>query len=427
MNKHFILPLAGIFAAVCISSCGKPSVDPEPVPGPGPEPEPEPEVTYVELRSGAGRQYGDYYGKGTEDYYFQLYNGTADEYGYFVGECESVTFDVFAALSTVAETTTPLPGGEYAAAASYAEKTFLIGADVTWREFLQGEADWLTEFFGEKYTVEDLMPEYGITADMLGDLTWDGNAGSSYFCRDAEGNEMERAITNGTIKATVSGNHYEFKIDFEIDAQQYHFSYVGDIALEDAREKPEPEPGEMIDFEGEYAVAYSWGQSWEGAAEPHTTWQLMIYNDTTDEVAEIDLIDVPNATTISTATYEIVAPVASNIKPKVAVGYYEEFGWAFGSWYGKHSSNTVLYEGNEGKMTVFISGGNAYLNGWITETATGQQVRITMTNKPISFDLNASPARKAARKISIKNDRRDEKKHSIRQHRAGRISTADCM
>lgn len=428
MKNFPLLPVVCVIAVLYFASCSKPNPSVQPDPGPEPQPTPTPEVVYTPLTKGAGRQYGDYYGKNTEDYYFQLYNGQVDEYGYFVGECQSVTFDCFSVLSTIMDKTTPLASGEYTAADSYAEHTFLIGNDVTWREFLQGEADWLTDFFGETYTVEDLMPEYGVTADMLDKLTWDGNAGSSYFRRDAEGNEMERAITNGTIVATVSGNNYEFKIDFEIDGQQYHFSYEGDIELEDTREKPGPEPGEMIDFEGEYAVAYSWGESWEGAAEQHTVWQLMVYNDTTDEVAEIDLVDVPNATTISTATYEIVAPVAANIKPGVAVGYYSEYGWAFGSWYGTHSNNTVLYEGNEGKMTVFVSGGNAYLNGWITETATGQQVRITMTNKPITIDLDASSAKSSSKKISFTHKyHSNEKKHSIRQHGAGSISTADCM
>lgn len=409
--------VCAIVALVAVS-CHKSDSSPEPSPKPGPDPEPGPEIVYVPLANGAGAQYGDYYSSGTEDYYFQLFNGEIDEYGYFKGECTSVSFDCFSVLSAIKDRTTPPASGEYAAADTYAENTFLIGNDVTWREFLQGEADWLTEFFEEKYTIEDLMPEYGITADMLDDLTWDGNAGSSYFHRDAQGNETERAIRNGKITVENSGNHYVFKIDFKIDEEEFHFSYEGDIELEDRREGP-PMPVGMIDFEGEYAVAQNWGESWEGAAEPHTTWVLMVYNDTTGEFCELDLIDIPDATTIKTGTYDIVAPVASNIRPGIAVGYYEEYGWSFGCWYGK--DNVVLYEGNEGKMTVYVNDGKATMNGTITETATGQQVRITMTDGPISFEqIGALSVKSPSRERNLTNKHYDrEKNHSFCQRSAG--------
>lgn len=387
MKKSILFAIAALSMSVC--ACDKVGKTDDPVD--------QPEVAYVAVENAESGYYADYYKSGTNNYYIQLYSGKVDEGGYLTGEAVSISFDLFTSLEDVMS----IPEGEYKVSPSLAAFTVETGVDMTWREKLQQEADELSSIFGETVTIQDVMQEWGVTEDMLDQLTY--NYGADYYVQDADENYEDRAITDGVFTVSHTAEGYQIKMDFTAGGKEYHYIYEGDLNMKDYSGGSTPEPVDPtgdIAFAGTYAQITNWGESWEGAAASHNTWTILAYEDkigSTGAFIELDVVTEPSKTLVD-GVYPIVAPSAENIKPGVAVGYYEEYNYSFGCWYG--NKGYVTHEGNSGSVTIAHESGKLSVSFSFKDTSMNQSVVGTVKEGEIEyFDYSSSSAAPAKSKV----------------------------
>lgn len=393
MKKISIFLWSVLAAAAVMTACHPVDPTPEPEPDPDPVP-PTPEVVYTPLKNAVAGYYGDYFKSGADNHYIQLYNGKIDPEGYLDGECTSISFDLFSPLKGAPG----IPDGRYLASATLKEFTFEAGVNTTWRVRLQAEADYLSSFFGVPVTVEELMKEQGLTADRLDDPTYD--YGADFFRRDASGVETDLGFANGEIVvANIPGGSVDIKIVFELGGETFRYEYTGKLDIQDLRKPepgPDPQPGPDpypdgdIKLDAKSGDATNWGAQWPGAAPGYNNWSVMLYADesgTSGEFVEIDLVTADGiGRNLPAGVYKIVDPVASNIVPGVAVGYYEEHGFGLGCFYG--AKRGIDYEGNSGEVTISKEGSVYTIYFTMTDTKASKTITGSFTGELAFYDYS---------------------------------------
>lgn len=392
MKKLFILPLAAISLAAfsCKPESGPDINSPEPV--------------KILLEKAEVGYYADYYESGVANYYVQLYTGDVDAEGYLVGESVSVAFDLFAPIESVMD----IPAGEYAISTEYLPFTYEKGVDETWRSKLTKEAEELSKIFEETVTLEEVMASWEVSADELDDLIY--LYGADFYVQDAQENYKDRAITNGNLVVSKTGDRYSFVICFELDGVNYECIYTGTLDIKDYSGQGGGGQGggdsseSDISFAGTYAQVTNWGASWEGAPKDHNTWSILAYvskTATNGGFVELDVVTEPTGV-LADGTYDIVAPQAANIVPGVAVGYYEDYGWGFGCWYGVDGG--ITHEGNTGSVTISHPGGKLKVSFTFKDTVLDKTVSGTITEGDIDyFDYRTSVKTNVYEKVSREN------------------------
>lgn len=213
MKRLHIILLSCITACITLASCVKS------------DPRPAPEPEYITLDNCECAEFGDFYKKGVNDFYLQIFTGRVHEEGYLIGPATSILFDLFTPLSVTGE----IPEGVYPLEESYAAGTALKGTEVTWQQRLEEEAETLSELFGETVTVEELMKQYGVTDSMLGDMIWD--EGADFFTKDEKENSIDRAIKSGRVTVRRDGALYSILLDFALDGRLMHYKWEGTLNI----------------------------------------------------------------------------------------------------------------------------------------------------------------------------------------------------
>lgn len=288
------------------------------------EPDRTPEEQVTAGLSVAATYFGDYYGKGFQDYILLFQIGEKDEEGYFKKSGVELSLDVLTATGGP----TLFPEGIY-------------------------------EITDDKYNSAGIIPSIEQEDD-------EGNTvyGDTYLYtqQDADNYWLE-PLKSAHLEVSVDGAQYTIKIKVEVGREEYTYLYKGALAIED--KSSEIDPGEDgpegdYDFKADSATAFNLGHEW---GDDTDDW--MIYLEKANTESEWVCIEVvaetgSNPEVLPTGNFVVPADfleVDDYVVPAGTLCPLYQFGEDYyGTFYV--FDDTIWYSATSGSAKISKSGNN---------------------------------------------------------------------
>ena len=291
--------------------------------------------------------YGDYYGKGFQDYVLLFQLGEIGEDGYFTKSGVELSLDVLTADGGP----TLFPAGTY-------------------------------EITDDKYNSAGIIPSIE-NKDDEGNTTY----GDTYLYtqQDADNYWLE-PLESAHLEVAVDGAQYTIRVKIEVDGEEYSYLYKGALAIEDEREDDpgnEDGPEGDYDFKADCAAAYNLGHEW---GDDTDDWIVYLENaKDEDEWIAIEFVSESGSNPEEIPTGNFIVPADFyDDDYVVAAGtlcplyYYDD------SYYGTFYvfGGEIWYSASSGSLNVSKSGSNYtftltfkdedFENAKVTSTYTGK-------------------------------------------------------
>lgn len=316
---------------------------------PGPETPDEPVVPEEKVTEGLSVKatyFGDYYGKGFQDYILLFQLGELNEEGAFKANGVELSLDVLTATGGP----TLFPAGIY-------------------------------EITDDKFNSAGIIPS--IKTGEGDDVTY----GDTYlYTQQDEENFWLEPLESARLEVAVEGAQYTIKVLITVDGEEYKYYYKGALPIEDkSKSTTDPVvegPEGDYDFKADGAVAFNLGHEW---SEDTDDWMIYLVNDKDEsEWIVVELVSEsgnPEALPVGTfnvpadfynETYEIAAGIMCPLY-LYDESYYGTY-YVFGDeiWYSASSGNVKITKNGDNNYTVALSFlDEEYDNSKVTSTYTG--------------------------------------------------------
>ena len=316
---------------------------------PGPEVPDEPVVPEEKVTEGLSVKatyFGDYYGKGFQDYILLFQLGELNEEGQFKTSGVELSLDVLTATGGP----TLFPAGIY-------------------------------EITDEKYNSAGIIPSI---PEGEGEDTTYGDT-YLYTQQDADNFWLE-PLESAHLEVSVEGAQYTIKVEIVVKGEEYKYCYKGALPIEDKSKSTDPQeegPEGDYDFKADSAVAFNLGHEWSTDTDD---WMVYLVNDNDEnEWAVIEIVSesgnieaLPEGTFSVPADfynekYEIVAGIMCPLY-QYEESYYGTY-YVFGGqiWYSASSGNVKITKNGDNNYTVALSFlDEEYDNSQVTSTYSGE-------------------------------------------------------
>lgn len=360
---------------------------------PGPDTPVDPVVPEEKVTEGLtvkATYFGDYYGKGFQDYILLFQLGELDEEGSFKTSGVELSLDVLTATGGP----TLFPAGIY-------------------------------EITNDKFNSAGIIPS--IKNGEGEDVTY----GDTYlFTQQDADNYWLEPLESARLEVAVEGAQYTIKVQVTVGGEEYKYLYKGALSIEDKSEPDTPVedgPDGDYDFKADGAVAFNLGHEWSDDTDD---WMIYLENaKDEDEWIVIEIVSpsgsnpeaLPEGNFLVPAdfyedTYEVVAGTMCPIYlyDDSYYGTYYVYGGQI--WYSASSGSVKITRNGDNHTITLSFRDEEYDNSLVTSTFTG---KVTVdVSEYYDGSLTASRLRKAApalKKSAVKRaDRKRQTKAASR-------------
>jgi hypothetical protein len=316
---------------------------------PGPDTPVDPVVPEEKVTEGLtvkATYFGDYYGKGFQDYILLFQLGELDEEGSFKTSGVELSLDVLTATGGP----TLFPAGIY-------------------------------EITNDKFNSAGIIPS--IKNGEGEDVTY----GDTYlFTQQDADNYWLEPLESAHLEVAVEGAQYTIKVQIKVDGEEYKYYYKGALSIEDKSGSTEPEgegPEGDYDFKADGAAAFNLGHEW---GDDTDDWMIYLANEKDENewiVIELVAESGENIEALPEGTFSVPADFY-NEKYEIVAGImcplyqYEEsyYGtyYVFGNeiWYSASSGNVKITKNGDDYTVALSFLDEEYDNAQVTSTYTGK-------------------------------------------------------